>query len=118
MPAITVLVQLACAMALGLGIWALHQAALGGAELTMLVLLAMAGFDAIAPLPSAWARLGAVRAAAERVFELADRTPAVARADAGHVRPLPTHNRVPAWPGTIFSGTTSGSAMASRRTGR
>ncbi len=74
---ITLLVQVACAVALGLGIWALRHAALGGAELTMLVLLAMAGFDAIAPLPSAWARLGAVRAAAERIFELADRAPAV-----------------------------------------
>jgi ATP-binding cassette subfamily C protein CydC len=79
---ITLLVQLACAAALGLGIWALRHAALGGAELTMLVLLAMAGFDAIAPLPSAWARLGAVRAAAVRVFELADREPAVAEPSA------------------------------------
>jgi ATP-binding cassette subfamily C protein CydC len=74
---INLLVQLACAAALALGIWAVRHATLGGAELTMLVLLAMAGFDAVAPLPAAWARLGAVRAAAVRVFELADRAPAV-----------------------------------------
>lgn len=84
---ITLLVQLACAAALGLGIWAMQKATLGGAELTMLVLLAMAGFDAIAPLPSAWARLGAVRAAAVRVFELADREPAVAEPSATTATP-------------------------------
>ncbi|MBB3228258.1 ATP-binding cassette subfamily C protein CydC [Luteibacter sp. Sphag1AF] len=75
--ALALLVPLAAASALAIGMLAVHQHRLQPAELTMLVLLGVAGFDAVAPLPSAWARLGAVRAAALRVFELADRTPVV-----------------------------------------
>jgi ATP-binding cassette subfamily C protein CydC len=43
----------------------------------MLVLLVPAAFETIAPLPEAWAQLGATLAAARRVFALADTPPPV-----------------------------------------
>ena len=42
-------------------------------ELPMLALLALAAFEAVAPLPLVFTALAAVRASARRVFELADR---------------------------------------------
>jgi ATP-binding cassette subfamily C protein CydC len=70
--------QLAVVAALACGLPALQRSALAPPELTMLVLLAMAAFEAIAPLPEAWAQLGATLASARRVFALADTPPAVA----------------------------------------
>jgi ATP-binding cassette subfamily C protein CydC len=69
--------QLAVAGALALGLPALHAGALAAPDLTMLVLLAQAAFEAIAPLPEAWAQLGATLASARRVFALADTPPAI-----------------------------------------
>jgi ATP-binding cassette subfamily C protein CydC len=42
-----------------------------------LVLAALAAFEAVAPLPGAMERWGEVRAAARRLFDLADRTPSI-----------------------------------------
>jgi len=69
--------QLAVVGVLLIGLPGLRATTLAPADLTMLVLLAMAAFDAIAPLPEAWAQLGATLAAARRVFALADTAPPV-----------------------------------------
>jgi ATP-binding cassette subfamily C protein CydC len=87
---IVLLIQLAIVAALALGLPALRAATLAPADLTMLTLLAMAAFDAIAPLPAAWAQLGAVRASAQRIFQLADMTPAIVEPDV--TAPLPAGN--------------------------
>ncbi|TBR27393.1 MAG: thiol reductant ABC exporter subunit CydC, partial [Reyranella sp.] len=42
-----------------------------------LALAALAAFEAVAPLPAAMERWGEVRAAAHRIFDLADRSPAI-----------------------------------------
>lgn len=70
--------QLAVVAVLACGLMALRRGVLAPPDLTMLVLLAMATFEAIAPLPEAWAQLGATLASARRVFALADTPPAVA----------------------------------------
>lgn len=77
---VSLLTQLALATALVLGIPALRRGTLSGADLSLLAMLALAGFETFAALPGAWARMGAVRAAAERIFELADRRPVVVEA--------------------------------------
>jgi len=69
--------QLAVAGALVLGVPAVRAATLAAPALTMLALLAMGAFEAIAPLPEAWAQLGSTLASARRVFALADTAPAV-----------------------------------------
>ncbi len=74
---VTLMTQLAVVFALAVGLAALRRAALPPADLTMLVLLAMATFETIAPLPEAWAQLSATLACARRVFSLADTQPAV-----------------------------------------
>jgi ATP-binding cassette subfamily C protein CydC len=84
-----ILMQVAGAAALAIGVPALGAGTLTAGELTMLVLMGMAGFDAIAPLPAAWATLGAVRASALRVMELADREPRVAEPDPAMAQPAP-----------------------------
>ncbi len=50
---------------------------LDGVELAMLVLLTLASFEAVLPLPAAWHALGAMNEAGRRLFDLADTTPAV-----------------------------------------
>lgn len=85
-----VLMQAAGVAALAIGIPAAGSGALDGGELTMLVLMGMAGFDAIAPLPGAWAKLGAVRAAALRIVALADREPAVAEPEPAAAQAAPS----------------------------
>ncbi|MDT0349379.1 thiol reductant ABC exporter subunit CydC [Pseudonocardia charpentierae] len=60
-----------------LGVAAVHDGALGGIPLAVLVLTALAAFEIVAPLPAAAARLGAVRAAGERLFGVLDVPPAV-----------------------------------------
>jgi ATP-binding cassette, subfamily C, bacterial CydC len=69
--------QLAVVCALVLGLPALQASALAGPDLVMLALLAPASFEAIAPLPEAWAQWGATLASARRVFALADTPPAI-----------------------------------------
>ncbi|AKJ67626.1 hypothetical protein PATSB16_13870 [Pandoraea thiooxydans] len=74
---VTLMTQLAVVFALAVGLAALQRAALPPSDLTMLVLLAMATFETIAPLPEAWAQLSTTLACARRVFSLADTPPAV-----------------------------------------
>jgi ATP-binding cassette subfamily C protein CydC len=69
--------QLASIIALALGLPALYTGALRAPDLVMLALLAQAAFEAIAPLPEAWALWGATMMSARRVFDLADTPPAV-----------------------------------------
>ncbi|TAL90732.1 MAG: thiol reductant ABC exporter subunit CydC [Rhodanobacter sp.] len=64
--------QLAAVCSLILGLSALRGGGLGGPDLVMLVLLVPAAFEAVTPLPEAWAQLGATLASARRVFDLAD----------------------------------------------
>ncbi|MBE1158969.1 thiol reductant ABC exporter subunit CydC [Dyella acidiphila] len=68
-----------CALigALLLGLPALHAATLAAPDLVMLALLLPAAFESIAPLPDAWAQLGASLLCAQRVFALADTPPAI-----------------------------------------
>jgi len=75
---VAVAAQLAVVAVLACGLPALQQGTLAPSGLTMLALLAMAAFEALAPLPDAWAQLGATLASARRVFALADTLPAVA----------------------------------------
>jgi len=70
--------QFALIGVLALGVPALRAGTLAGPVLTMLALLVLGAFEAIAPLPEAWAQLGATLASARRVFALADTMPAVA----------------------------------------
>jgi ATP-binding cassette subfamily C protein CydC len=62
-----------------LGVAAVHDGALDSVTLAVLVLTALAAFEIVAPLPAAAARLGAVRAAGERLFGVLD-VPAAVRA--------------------------------------
>ncbi|WP_347555664.1 thiol reductant ABC exporter subunit CydC [Robbsia sp. KACC 23696] len=55
----------------------LDQHHLGAAQLSMVVLLALAQFDVLASLPEAISQLGATLVSAGRVFALIDATPAV-----------------------------------------
>lgn len=64
--------QLAAVCTLILGLSALRAGGLGGPDLVMLALLVPAAFEAVVPLPEAWAQLGATLASARRVFALAD----------------------------------------------
>lgn len=68
---------IALGMALLIGTLAMQQRHLDGPGLAMLAMLAMAAFEPLLPLPLAWSRLAAIKAAALRVFKLADRVPAV-----------------------------------------
>lgn len=68
---------IALSLALLIGVLAMQQRHLDGPGLTLLAMLAMAAFEPLLPLPLAWSRLAAIKAAAQRVFELADRAPSV-----------------------------------------
>lgn len=68
---------IALSLALLIGVLGMQQRTLDGPGLAMLAMLALAAFEPLLPLPLAWSRLAAIKAAALRVFELADRTPAV-----------------------------------------
>ncbi|HTV84656.1 MAG TPA: thiol reductant ABC exporter subunit CydC [Dyella sp.] len=70
--------SLAALLALAVGIGAYRSGALSGPGLTLLVMLAMAGIELLLPLPAAWLKLGSIRAAARRIFGLADTKPVVA----------------------------------------
>jgi ATP-binding cassette subfamily C protein CydC len=60
-----------------LGVTAVGSGTLGPVPLAVLVLTALAAFEIVAPLPAAAARLGAVRAAGARLFDVLDTPPAV-----------------------------------------
>jgi ATP-binding cassette, subfamily C, bacterial CydC len=60
-----------------LGVSAVQESALGPIPLAVLVLTALAAFEIVAPLPGAAARLGTVRAAGARLFDVLDTPPAV-----------------------------------------
>jgi len=51
---------------------------IGGPTLAMLVMLVLASFEAVAPLPTVLQRAGELAAAAQRLFALADASPAAA----------------------------------------
>ena len=67
--------QLTLLGVLAIGVGAVHRGTLAPALLVMLALLAMSSFEVIAPLSEALAPWRATRAAAQRVFELADAPP-------------------------------------------
>ena len=69
---VMLIAQLAAVCTLILGLSALRSGGLAGPELVMLALLVPAAFEAVTPLPEAWAQLGATLASARRVFDLAD----------------------------------------------
>lgn len=79
--------QLIAAVSLLLALWARHARGLPGADVAMLVLLALGVFEVLATLPEALAQLGATRAAAARVFELADAEPALTDPNTPHAPP-------------------------------
>jgi ATP-binding cassette subfamily C protein CydC len=54
-----------------------HQGELPPAHLSMLALFALASFEAIAPLPSAFQGIGELRSAVQRIFALVDSEPQV-----------------------------------------
>ena len=60
------------------GVAAVRDGSLAPVPLAVLVLTALAAFEIVAPLPGAAARLGAVRAAGARLFDVLDTPPAVA----------------------------------------
>lgn len=80
-----VMAEAAVGLSAGLALWsaallATASVAAGGllpALVPALALAALAAFEAVAPLPAAMERWGEVRAAARRIFDLADRTPAI-----------------------------------------
>jgi ATP-binding cassette subfamily C protein CydC len=74
---VTLLAGLTLALVAFLAATAVHAGHLDGVVLGMLVLLALASFEAIRPLPVAAQHLGATEAAAERLYELVDREPPV-----------------------------------------
>ena len=71
---------------LALGASAVLAGSLNGVHLAVVVLLAIAAFEALGPLPAAWPALAGARAAAERLMEVADGSERAGVSDAG---PLP-----------------------------
>lgn len=84
-----VVAEAAVGLSAGLALWsaallASASVAAGGlfpglapALVPALALASLAAFEAVAPLPAAMERWGEVRAAARRIFDLADRTPSI-----------------------------------------
>lgn len=95
------LAQLAL-VAVVLGIAALGPAVTGASAVAVAVLVTLAAFEAVAPLPLAWQLLGRTRAAARRVLEVAEATPAVLDPPAGRRRAVPASTAV-AFEGVHFS---------------
>ena len=73
----TALAGLASWGALTLGVHATHAGSLNGALLAVLVLVPLAAFELVSPLPGATQALQRSRVAAGRVFDVMDATPAV-----------------------------------------
>jgi ATP-binding cassette subfamily C protein CydC len=76
---------------LALGASAVLAGSLNGVHLAVVVLLAVAAFEAVGPLPGAWPALASARAAAERLMEVADGSGRSAPSDA---RPMPERSDV------------------------
>ncbi len=66
-----------------------NQGQLDGVYLAVLVLTAIASFEAVAPLPEAWPQLAHSLAAAKRLFELVDAAPVVPEPPPATVSPTP-----------------------------
>jgi ATP-binding cassette subfamily C protein CydC len=64
-----------------LGVAAVARGTLTSVPLAVAVLTVLAAFEVVAPLPPVAARLGALRAAAGRLFAVLDAPPAIARVD-------------------------------------
>ncbi|MEY9213574.1 ATP-binding cassette subfamily C protein CydC [Thermobifida halotolerans] len=64
-----------------LGVAAVADGVLGAIPLAVLVLTALAAFEIVSPLPAVAARLGAIRSAGTRLFDVLDTEPAVRGAD-------------------------------------
>ncbi|QYN31884.1 thiol reductant ABC exporter subunit CydC [Pseudonocardia sp. DSM 110487] len=62
-----------------LGVAAVRDGTLAPVPMAVLVLTALAAFEIVAPLPGAAARLGTVRAAGARLFDVLDTPPALAQ---------------------------------------
>ncbi len=73
---------------LALAIPALADGRVAGVELATVTLLTLASFEAVAALPGAWNGLGAVHAAAGRLFGLMDSPPAVSEPRRAATAPL------------------------------
>lgn len=79
------LLQTALSLCANLALWLIllmaiplvQQQSLAPAHLAMLSLLALASFEALAPLPLAWQSWGETLAAANRIFALSDQQPVV-----------------------------------------
>ncbi|MDN5750905.1 MAG: thiol reductant ABC exporter subunit CydC [Pseudonocardia sp.] len=70
-----------------LGVAAVQAGTLDAVSWAVLVLTALAAFEIVAPLPAVAARLGALRAAGARLFDVLDTPPDVHRAPPAPVRP-------------------------------
>jgi thiol reductant ABC exporter CydC subunit len=68
----TLAADLTAVAALALAIPAVTSGRLDGVQLATVALVVLAAFEAVAPLPSAWHGLTAMRAAASRLFEVLD----------------------------------------------
>jgi thiol reductant ABC exporter CydC subunit len=62
---------------LAIAVSAVRGGGLDGVNLAVVTLVTLAAFEAVAALPAAWQALGATGAAARRLFEIEDTTPAV-----------------------------------------
>ncbi len=81
--------HLALWLSLWLGIALLREGRIDPPQLVMLVMLSLAAFESVMPLPMALRLWGSLRAAAERVFELVDLQPTVSEPE----RPAPQPER-------------------------
>jgi ATP-binding cassette subfamily C protein CydC len=84
-----------------LGVAAVRDGTLAPVPLAVLVLTALAAFEIVAPLPGAAARLGTVRAAGARLFDVLDTPPALLPGAEG---PRPTAAPAPAGAGLRIRG--------------
>ena len=64
--------------ALFLGVLAVEEGTIGPTALAVLVLVTLAAFEIVAPLPAVASRLGAIRASGVRLFGVLDTPPAIA----------------------------------------
>lgn len=83
----SLLASLAMGAMLLIGIPAVRSGAISGPDLALLVLGALAAFEAVSPLAQALPLLAQIRASARRVFELADRPVPVREPEASPTRP-------------------------------
>ncbi len=75
--------DLTLVLVLALAIPAVRSGSLDGVRLAVVSLLTLSAFEVVAGLPAAWQGLGATRAAARRLFEIAEQPPLVPEPAAG-----------------------------------